>query len=769
MMIRSIRLLNWRSHADTNLEFRKGTNLIVGIMGAGKSSILEAISFAFFGTFPALERRKLKLEDIIRLNEAQARVILTFGWDGKEYRVERSLERTKRGISSGAELYRDKSMVEHGSVAVTEYLQSLMSLDYDLFTRAIYSEQNNIDHFFNLDPRRRKEEVDALLGLDRFETARTNIVAVINRVRTKREFIDSKFNKGRLFELEAKEKAESVSLAAAESRLADMVLQAQLASKELETRSVSFNRLRLEKESYERLEKDVIRLSAQNDALKKELETQEQADESMHTESKRQLALLSETLAKTITEERACDERMNAVSKEAGTLEARMKAAADSRRRLDSIKSGLAAILAGMDAARLSELQKESEGAVLAAESECKSLEREASEAESLIPRLRPGLSECPLCSSKLSEDGIRHIKSEKAGLIAAKRKRIQEVSALLLSKKKENESLSSRVRKASIAAEQVAVLEAELKAAAQLTQMKSGLDSDLKKLNEERSAIQKRRESISKDTEKLRLRIATMERQLIRRKELLETTSRLSEAMKNLAQIRYDPASYENARAGLESLRIGLERHLAGKKEAEAQLRSSKDVLSLVRSDISQLRSIEKESKDLSQLEEQLSLYKNALLETQTHLRSTLTDAINSAMNEVWPIFYPYKNYPALRLAVSERDYVFEVSDGGAWKALETLASGGERACAALTMRVALAMVLTPKLSWLILDEPTHNLDSAAVGLLSSALETRVPEVVGQTFVITHDEAFMGSEFASSYRLSRDKERNGETRIEAV
>ena len=39
------------------------------------------------------------------------------------------------------------------------------------------------------------------------------------------------------------------------------------------------------------------------------------------------------------------------------------------------------------------------------------------------------------------------------------------------------------------------------------------------------------------------------------------------------------------------------------------------------------------------------------------------------------------------------------------------------------------------------------------------------MPEVVCQTFVITHDEAFMGSEFASSYRLERDKERNGETK----
>src|SRR4030095_5384723 len=173
-MIKSIRLVNWRSHADSRLEFRKGTNLLVGIMGAGKSSILEGISFGLFGTFPSVERRKLKLENVVRLNEPEAGIILEFEWEGHTYRLERAIERSKKGSSSSAELYRDGSMVEHGPVAVNAYIKNLTGVDYDLFTRAIYSEQNNIDHFFNLNAGKRKEELDALLGLDRFEQARSN-------------------------------------------------------------------------------------------------------------------------------------------------------------------------------------------------------------------------------------------------------------------------------------------------------------------------------------------------------------------------------------------------------------------------------------------------------------------------------------------------------------------------------------------------------------------------------------------------------------------
>jgi exonuclease SbcC len=768
-MIKSIRLLNWRSHADTKLEFKQGTNLIVGIMGAGKSSILEAISFSFFGTFPALERRKLKLDDTVRLNESKARVVLEFIWDGKAYRIERGLERSKKGVSSSAELYRDGSMVEHGSTAVTSYVASLMSLDYDLFTRAIYSEQNNIDHFFNLDPRRRKEEVDALLGLDRFETARTNIVAVINRIRLKREALEGRFSREKLAELDAKDKAQSDLLIAGESSLAGLDASVNAKGKELEASLGKQNKLKLEKEAFERLEKDAIRLSTMHDSVKKELDSSEPVDETKIAESKARLASLFESRKKSQSEMKSLDENLSSLSKESGAIESGLKSAAESDARLEKLKAERSSILAGATPAGILVSQKECEKTILGMESEKKSLEHEAAELEAMIPRLKPGLSECPLCSSKLSQDGINHVKEEKAASISSKKKRISEIAAILPMKKKENESLLKRLMDFSLISERISSLETDVKAASSLPSIKADLDSRLAALKESRMIAQKRLDSISEDSEKLRVWLAAMERLLLRRAEMAELSKKLADSKSILAGMMFDPASFEAARADAERLRIESERLQSERKSLDAQLRMSKELLSLIRSESLAMRAIEKEAKEEMQLEEQLSIFKNALLETQTHLRASLTDAINSAMNEVWPIFYPYRNYPALRLAVSEKDYVFEVSDGGSWKALESTASGGERACAALTLRVALAMVLTPKLSWLILDEPTHNLDSAAVGLLSSALELRVPEVVKQTFVITHDEAFMGSEFASSYRLMRDKAGNGETRIEEI
>ena len=96
-------------------------------------------------------------------------------------------------------------------------------------------------------------------------------------------------------------------------------------------------------------------------------------------------------------------------------------------------------------------------------------------------------------------------------------------------------------------------------------------------------------------------------------------------------------------------------------------------------------------------------------------------------------------------------------------------MASGGERACLCLALRIAFATVLTPDLSWLILDEPTHNLDSDAVMLLSEAIREKIPSIVEQTFVITHDSSLGEAGQGNAFRLERDKTKNEPTRVEKL
>ena len=58
-----------------------------------------------------------------------------------------------------------------------------MGVDYDLFTRAIYSEQNKLDYFITIGKGERKKVLDELLGIDRFEQARSSAGTLVARLR----------------------------------------------------------------------------------------------------------------------------------------------------------------------------------------------------------------------------------------------------------------------------------------------------------------------------------------------------------------------------------------------------------------------------------------------------------------------------------------------------------------------------------------------------------------------------------------------------------
>ncbi|MBI5229096.1 AAA family ATPase, partial [Candidatus Micrarchaeota archaeon] len=186
-MILSLKLKHWKSHEDSELNFVKGTNLLVGPIGAGKSSVIDGVCFALFGTFPALKSRRVSLEEVITQRPKKfmsANVELKFECQGKQYSILRSI--SERG-SSAYLRERDRLLEGPQSQRVTEAVERILKVDYELFVRAIYSEQNRIDYFLTLGKGDRKKQIDELLGIDRFEGARSNSSTLINRLKTIRD------------------------------------------------------------------------------------------------------------------------------------------------------------------------------------------------------------------------------------------------------------------------------------------------------------------------------------------------------------------------------------------------------------------------------------------------------------------------------------------------------------------------------------------------------------------------------------------------------
>ena len=68
MRLLSLRMKNFRQHADTFIAFRPGLTGIIGPNGAGKSTILEGIAWAMYGAAAARGTN-----DTIRFSRAGAR------------------------------------------------------------------------------------------------------------------------------------------------------------------------------------------------------------------------------------------------------------------------------------------------------------------------------------------------------------------------------------------------------------------------------------------------------------------------------------------------------------------------------------------------------------------------------------------------------------------------------------------------------------------------------------------------------------------------
>jgi DNA repair exonuclease SbcCD ATPase subunit len=162
------------------------------------------------------------------------------------------------------------------------------------------------------------------------------------------------------------------------------------------------------------------------------------------------------------------------------------------------------------------------------------------------------------------------------------------------------------------------------------------------------------------------------------------------------------------------------------------------------------------------------LSVFKAAIADTAAQLRTKMIRSINGLFDAVWPDLYPYGDYNRLKLSASQDDYALEVvvsgPEGEETLPVDSIASGGERSIACLALRIAMSMVVVPNLKWLILDEPTHNLDANGISNLIDVLGGTLPKVVDQVFIITHDESLKQIAAAKIYQFERDKAAYGAT-----
>lgn len=860
-MITEIYMENWKSHEKTVMKFAEGTNVLVGIMGSGKTSTLDAVSFALFGTFPALKQKKVVLRDAIRKKPNRAKkamIKVKFqAADNQEYEVKRTIEK-----NTEAELRKKGELLEINPKRVTERIEKLLKVDYELFSRAIYSEQNQIDHFLRIPKGKRKEKIDELLRIDKFEKARKTASSFTTRLAdmiTDKEIFLKREEKEvhgleklmiEANETEEKRKKASEQLKETTSKKEELensvrvleekkhahsALQAKTGM--LEERRTELAEKVLRYEKTELSEKEVIEKIGEKQEKLIELEQKEK--KSREKENRKQELLgrkrniqesIKETSAKIVPTGKEEIEELRtekeAIEKKHETALVEEKELAGKTIGLKSIADGLEKEIEGKKSKKelLEKLDPENKKKEL--EDAEKELEKTRQRNGRLLAReefLEKGIKElkdrknCPLCETQLEEEEVERIrkkktkelemqKQESLGLEKRTEELKQKKTALehTLTKAKtleietsgydENKELyeSKKIELEEKTKELEQKQENQKSLKEKLDRLRKDLDEkkrnlelaeELERKKEKFTEIEKEiigtekemlefSKKYSKEMEKKERReidaLRNIQEGLKVRGELGKTRTELEQRKKETEELSYSQEEYEKEKR--EYKRViekwgaananfsALSRELIEKKKRIEEIKEKKERTDKMRSDIEKL----KKSTDY------LKEFQNALTSTQVALREEFIQVVNESMDSLWEELYPYHDYTSAKIEIEKGDYALKLLGSDGWAPVE-IVSGGERAVAVLALRVAFSVVLAPQLRWLILDEPTHNLDEQGIEELSTLLREKIGKYMDQVFLITHERGLEQAATGYMYRLERDKSGDSPTKAVAV
>ena len=165
MRIRELSLRNFRVFESVDLELPARVIGIFGANGAGKSSLVEAITFACYGA-ARTDKKQVRTHGI--LTDSEVRLVFEHG--GQQYEVRRAL--TGRNHQAQAELLAGGVSVAVGVRDVDQEIRKLLRMDQHVFRSSVFAEQKQLDAFSDLTRSRRKEMVLRLLGIRPVDEAR---------------------------------------------------------------------------------------------------------------------------------------------------------------------------------------------------------------------------------------------------------------------------------------------------------------------------------------------------------------------------------------------------------------------------------------------------------------------------------------------------------------------------------------------------------------------------------------------------------------------
>jgi len=597
---------------------------ISGQNGAGKSSLLDAITWSLFG------EARGKSNEVININPdvKAAEVALTFEYEGNKYRVQRTLPRNKSTVLEFQIKSEDtwRPLTEKTTRDTQARIEQTLRLDYETFVNASFFLQGRADQFTQQNATKRKDVLSNILGLEVWEEYK-------NRTAEKRKAIEQDVDEidGRVAEIDAElseEEQRKIRLAELEASLSQLTsareaqesvlenikknsallneqrklivallarlersrtalasLEARLTTKQADRASYAdlVNRAREIESTYKSWQK-----------IRKELEEWDKVASEFHEHQKERAPLLEKIAAEKarleeekrslLVEEEAIADQQSAISNLQIEIE-------KTRKLLDEAEVKVAE-RAGLEKERNAGRERQ---AALKVENE--TLKAEMNQLKERIETLKSAEGAiCPLCGQELSKE---HRKSTL--------KQLEEEG-----KERGNQYRANQKETADLA-RQITDYENQITRLASAENERIRYTSEISQLTERLEALR----SHAKEWESAgRKRLKEVEKYLENGKYAVDEQKQLAKLDKELAKLGYDASAHDEARE--------MESELRSVDEEYGNLKSAKEVSRQIDSEIANLE--EEGRKRKEEVDEQQKEYNAAT--------SALIDAESNAPN---------------------------------------------------------------------------------------------------------------------------------------
>ena len=178
-MITSIELGDFLAHSNTKLDFDNGVTVFVGHNGAGKSSVIDAITFALFG-----QHTRKSNKGLIKRGSNQGYAKVNFSVNGKYFEAVRKIDSKGTLSAKFTEIVGDEKVEiaagerKQFGESMTQEVEKAIGLDFEKLKVASIVQQGELNAIINAKPKEFKELLNAIIGIDKLDVASESMKVV---------------------------------------------------------------------------------------------------------------------------------------------------------------------------------------------------------------------------------------------------------------------------------------------------------------------------------------------------------------------------------------------------------------------------------------------------------------------------------------------------------------------------------------------------------------------------------------------------------------